>query len=210
MPPPLPLSSHCVCRRWCAVLHFAFQLDRTLAGPIDVFGDMGGVADWRNQFPPSCKLDSPWSVNEQAHRSTGVGSLALTAILASRLPLPGRAIYMSIIGSSRTPRLPQLQPLSARYNLIQKKSQKICVFSNIMFIHSLLPQAELSAVVRQAVLRSVPPRQRRIPQDGRDRVQRARVCERQQVTPTHQRIKLCRDSGSRFVKGEGKTAATGA
>ena len=33
-------------------------------------------------------------------------------------------VIMSINRSSRNPRLPQLQPLSARYNLIQKKEGK--------------------------------------------------------------------------------------
>ena len=34
-------------------------------------------------------------------------------------------VIMSIIRSSRNPRLPQLQPLSARYNLIKKKRKKV-------------------------------------------------------------------------------------
>jgi len=28
--------------------------------PIDVFGTMGGVADWRSRFPAKCNLESPW------------------------------------------------------------------------------------------------------------------------------------------------------
>jgi len=29
-------------------------------GPIDIFGGMGGVPDWRAKFPPSCTLTSSW------------------------------------------------------------------------------------------------------------------------------------------------------
>ena len=42
-------------------------------------------------------------------------------------------MIMSIIRSSRNPRLPQLQPLSARYNLIQENKKKANILSHPQF-----------------------------------------------------------------------------
>ena len=75
------------------------------------------------EVSPSCLSVSPMASNRDGPGRAS-SRLPLERCDSARARGGALPVIMSIIRSSRNPRLPQLQPLSARYNLIKKITKK--------------------------------------------------------------------------------------